>query len=172
MDTWSVLLGSADAPNVLSHFGLAFGAALVVLLFTVPVALRRIRRLQSDLDRASAELRETTGFLSRFSNGIWQSDGVDGVMHAAALNVAERVDAESAWQTYFTPAITTITSTGATQKPEAVTMAVLNTMTPASICGCPVTAATGSGLPVRRVCILSLITNAPPATSLHFIAIR
>lgn len=95
MDGWNVMLMSAEASNSLSHFGLAFGAALVVLLFTVPFALRRIRRLQSDLDRASAELRETTGFLSRFSNGIWQSDGVDGVMHAAALNVAERVDAES-----------------------------------------------------------------------------
>ena len=81
--------------SMLPQFGLAFGAALVVLLFTVPVALRRIRRLQSDLDRASAELRETTGFLTRFSNGIWQRDGVDGVMHAAALNVAEKVDAES-----------------------------------------------------------------------------
>jgi hypothetical protein len=85
----------AGSSNVLSHFGLALAAAVVVLLFTVPVALRRIRRLQSDLERASAELRESTGFLTRFSNGIWQRDGVDGVMHAAALNVAEKVDAES-----------------------------------------------------------------------------
>ena len=95
MINWDVMLMDAGAANALSHFGLAFGAALIVLLFTVPFALRRIKRLQADLDRASAELRETTGFLSRFSNGIWQSDGVDGVMHAAALNVAERVDAES-----------------------------------------------------------------------------
>ena len=85
----------AIAGSSMLSFGLAFSAALVVLLFTVPVALRRIRRLQSDLERASAELRETTGFLTRFSNGIWQKDGVDGVMHAAALNVAEKVDAES-----------------------------------------------------------------------------
>lgn len=81
--------------NFLPTFVLSFAAALVVLLFTVPVTLRRIRRLQSDLDRASAELRETTGFLTRFSKGIWQRDGVDGVMHAAALNVAEKVDAEA-----------------------------------------------------------------------------
>ena len=85
----------ANGSGVLLHFGLAFTTALVVLLFTVPVTLRRIRRLQSDLEKASAELRESTGFLTRFSNGIWQRDGVDGVMHAAALNVAEKVDAES-----------------------------------------------------------------------------
>ena len=92
------VLQLATAPagaNFLQMFVLSFGAALVVLLFTVPVALRRIRRLQSDLDRASAELRETSGFLTRFSKGIWQRDGVDGVMHAAALNVAEKVDAEA-----------------------------------------------------------------------------
>ena len=81
--------------NSIIAFGLSAASALIILLFTVPVALRRIRRLQSDLERASAELRETTGFLTRFSNGIWQRDGVDGVMHAAALNVAEKVDAES-----------------------------------------------------------------------------
>ena len=88
-------LGVITGGGSIISFGLSFFAALIVLLFTVPVALRRIRRLQSDLDKASAELRETTGFLTRFSNGIWQRDGVAGVMHAAALNVAEKVDAES-----------------------------------------------------------------------------
>ena len=68
------LIAAAGPSNVLLNFGLAFTTALIVLLFTVPVALRRIRRLQSDLERASAELRESTGFLTRFSNGIWQRD--------------------------------------------------------------------------------------------------
>ena len=88
-------LGVAAGGSSILSFGLAFFTALIVLLFTVPFALRRIRKLQSDLDIATAELKETTGFLIRFSSGIGQRDGMDGVMHAAALNVAEKLDAES-----------------------------------------------------------------------------
>lgn len=69
--------------------------AVILLYFTMHRAAKKIRNLQTDLARVTSELQESTGFLARFSSGIWQQDGVEGVMHAAVLNLAEYVDAES-----------------------------------------------------------------------------
>lgn len=48
-----------------------------------------------ELDRANERRREITNFLSRFSTGLQEEDGVAGMMHAAARHVAEQIDAES-----------------------------------------------------------------------------
>ena len=89
--------GASGFPDAFSRSPWLWLTSVAALLLLVAVrrAIRKIRTLETDLKRVTSELQETTGFLTRFSNGIWQQDGVEGVMHAAALNVAECVDAES-----------------------------------------------------------------------------
>ncbi len=72
---------------------------LVILLLPVMLTaahyFRRTRELARALDRANERRREITNFLSRFSTGLQEEDGVQGAMHAAARHVAEQTDAES-----------------------------------------------------------------------------
>ena len=74
---------------------------VILVLILLPVSLiawhyfTRSAELNRLLDRANERRREITNFLSRFSTGLQEEDGVSGAMHAAARHVAEQTDAES-----------------------------------------------------------------------------
>ncbi len=72
--------------------------SLLALLLTGVAARRAYRRIEAlrlKLIESEKLRREISHFLSRFSSGISSEDGVDGAMHAAALYVAEQIDAET-----------------------------------------------------------------------------
>ena len=77
------------------------GIIIFLVILLLPVTLtavhyfRRTIELGRALDRANERRREITNFLSRFSTGLQEEDGVEGAMHAAARHVAEQTDAES-----------------------------------------------------------------------------
>ena len=77
------------------------GIIIFLVILLLPVTLtavhyfRRTREMTQALDRANERRREITNFLSRFSTGLQEEDGVEGAMHAAARHVAEQTDAES-----------------------------------------------------------------------------
>ena len=77
------------------------GIIIFLVILLLPVTLtavhyfRRTIELGRALDRANERRREITNFLSRFSSGLQEEDGVEGAMHAAARHVAEQTDAES-----------------------------------------------------------------------------
>jgi len=77
------------------------GIIIFLVILLLPVTLtaihyfHRTRELGRTLDRANERRREITNFLSRFSTGLQEEDGVEGAMHAAARHVAEQTDAES-----------------------------------------------------------------------------
>ena len=72
---------------------------LLLLLLISYIALRLLRlraeRLRRDLEEEKQARAELASFLSRFSTGLRGDRGFDAVMHTTAMNVAEKVDAES-----------------------------------------------------------------------------
>lgn len=72
---------------------------LLLLLLISYIALRLLRlraeRLRRELEEEKQARAELASFLSRFSTGLRGDRGFDAVMHTTAMNVAEKVDAES-----------------------------------------------------------------------------
>ena len=72
---------------------------LLLLLCAAGIALRLLSRRAESFRKELADEKqarsELASFLSRFSSGIRGDEGFEGVMHTTALNVAEKIDAES-----------------------------------------------------------------------------
>lgn len=70
---------------------LLLGAAAVFIVLLV----RRVDTLQKAFSDVQQSRSELASFLSRFSTGIRGDEGFDGVMHTAAQNIAEKINANS-----------------------------------------------------------------------------
>ena len=87
--------GVQDEELGLGIFLLCTSLAVLLLIAALQFFVRKIVRLRHRLTDLNDEHRDLAGFLARFANGMRGEDGLEGVMHATARDVAEKIGAES-----------------------------------------------------------------------------
>ena len=87
--------GSGFTPGLAGTVILTLSVLLAVAIIAIRLLIVRSNHLHKELQEEKQARGELASFLSRFSSGIRGDEGFEGVMHTTALNVAEKIDADS-----------------------------------------------------------------------------